>query len=238
MVTANIIQRVFLVNSSTGSGTGFTIEHNGTQYLISARHIFEPDWDYDVRNLKDRQEITISIYRDNEWVELNSIIYLSDNKDVDVIIFSLEKDLSPRHPISYDYKGLVQGQSMFFLGFPYGKFFPDKFNINSKFPIPFVKKAICSTLQISRNDGWVFYLDGHTNPGFSGGPIVFFDFESRGLKIAGVMRGCLPHEGQVPFEQVNEEGELERQTIIYDENSGIIIIQAFEEVRKILLKIK
>lgn len=35
----------------------------------------------------------------------------------------------------------------------------------------------------------VLYIDGFNNPGFSGGPIVFWDFGSRTYQIAGVVKG-------------------------------------------------
>ena len=35
----------------------------------------------------------------------------------------------------------------------------------------------------------VEYIDGFNNEGFSGGPIVYWDFDKRSYRIAGVVKG-------------------------------------------------
>ena len=64
----------------------------------------------------------------------------------------------------------MYGQDVYFLGFPYG-LHGDMSALSNDLPFPFVKKGIIS---LFHNDGVNrIYLDGHNNPGFSGGPVVF-----------------------------------------------------------------
>ena len=88
------------------------------------------------------------------------------------------------------------------MGFPYfGAIKSGCEEFNRGFPIPFVKKAIVSAI-----NNPVIYLDGHNNPGFSGGPLVFWDYAEKRRKIMGVISGYYPH--RIPGTD-------------YPENSGI-----------------
>ena len=39
MITTNVIQRTFFVKIGNMTGAAFTIDRNGRQYLVTARHI-------------------------------------------------------------------------------------------------------------------------------------------------------------------------------------------------------
>ena len=229
MITTNIIQRTFFLNYGDDLGSGFTIERHGRQYIISAKHVFE--------SVSDKEEVEISIFHDNSWKKLKCTAIVHPNEDVDVIIFSYEGQIGPTHPIQYLAGGLVVGQDTFFLGFPYGKYSPDDAKINNSFPFPFVKKGVCSALHFDKEkDSKLIYLDGHTNPGFSGGPVVFKDIQTGELKVCGIMRGYLPHEGKINTEYIDEEGNAESDYLLYDENSGIIVCQMISDAIDLLDK--
>jgi hypothetical protein len=61
-------------------------------------------------------------------------------------VLALNTLISPRHPMPPDSAGLVYGQDVFFLGFPYGWSAEVK-DLNRGFPLPFVKKAIVSNIR-------------------------------------------------------------------------------------------
>ena len=42
-----------------------------------------------------------------------------------------------------------------------------------QYPLPFVKRATVSAIILKKDAASTLYLDGHNNPGFSGGPVVF-----------------------------------------------------------------
>ena len=84
-------------------------------------------------------------------------------------------------------EGLIWGQDVYFLGFPYD-FVNNLDNLPGlERPIPFVKKACLSGFEA----GKIMLLDGHNNPGFSGGPICFKKIspQTTTMSIAGVISG-------------------------------------------------
>src|SRR5687768_16012965 len=99
MVTSNILQRTFYVKYEKYLGTAFTIELNDSQYLVSVNHTFP--------YLKSGEVINYAIFRNNKWEEMIGNIYTHDSKDVDIVLISLENDISPRHPIELSLKGVI-----------------------------------------------------------------------------------------------------------------------------------
>ena len=49
-------------------------------------------------------------------------------------------------------------------------------------PLAFMKKGIFSATT-NENGAVVFFLDGHNNPGFSGGPVVYRDLNQSGAPV-------------------------------------------------------
>src|SRR5260370_14130079 len=58
MVPSNILQRVFAVKIGSEQGTGFTIEVDGQQYLITAKHLL----------LSAPSSSVIEVWHDKNWV--------------------------------------------------------------------------------------------------------------------------------------------------------------------------
>jgi hypothetical protein len=81
---------------------------------------------------------------------------------------------------------------------------------------PLVKRATLSAIQ-PEEDVTILYLDGFNNPGFSGGPVVFYPPGSNMLHVAGVISGYRID----PLEVVDEERPDWRAVV--EANSGIIV---------------
>jgi hypothetical protein len=81
--------------------------------------------------------------------------------------------------------------------------------------MPFVKKAILSAMS-TENEVEHLFLDGHNNPGFSGGPVVFKTHGSNDLKVAAVISGYRYTEGPV-----FSDGSA--MPLVYRYNTGIIV---------------
>ena len=109
----------------------------------------------------------------------------------DIAILSPECQLSPAHPLVATTAGIILGQDIYFCGFPFG-LRCEVGDLNRDFPMPFVKKGILSAFASRDECPTRMYIDGHNNPGFSGGPLVFSDMNTRELKIAGVISGYRP----------------------------------------------
>jgi len=76
------------------------------------------------------------------------------------------------------------------------------------------------------------YIDGFNNPGFSGGPILFWSFNERAYRILGVVQGYREDTAKV---LVNGQ-HVDTQLLV---NSGILVgysiehaIQAIERDKK------
>ena len=220
MITGNIIQRVFYVKYEKYSGTAFTIEYNNRQYLISTTHTFP--------YITNGQDILFNIFHKNQWYDSESKIYIHKNKEVDICVISLERDISPRSPIYLTKENLVYGMNVYFLGFPYGKMMQAPDELNNGFPMPFIKKATLSTLMINRGELELFYLDGINNPGFSGGPCVMRNSKNE-IVVFGVIKGYLPNTiiFNSPLGPIN-----------YEENSGIIEVHSIKHLHEILQDIE
>ena len=177
MLTTNIIQRVLFVKFQNGVGTGFTLEKEGKQYLISAKHVFS--------GLTKTDEI--EIYNERKKKKLQVTPIFCSNDELDIIAFDIgDKKITPIHPIEIGMDGIQFAEDAYFLGFPYG-LSTDSGEINNKYPFPFVKKCIISSINFNNKQ---IYLDGHNNRGFSGGPVVVMRPGNK-IKVIGVVSGFL-----------------------------------------------
>ncbi len=200
MITSNVIHRVFRICYNGSEGTGFTIEVEGREYLITAKHVIES------LNGND----TIDIFSNGGWTPHQVTLVGHAPDDADISVLAAMHQLTPLGlPMQASTEGLTYGQDVYFLGFPYG--FTGRFIFQEGgYPLPFVKKAIVSLL-----DHKIVLLDGHNNPGFSGGPVVFTD-RSNNFKVAAVISGFQAVEEPVLIRGENSE-------FTYKYNTGIIV---------------
>ena len=186
VITTNILTRVFLIKYKASTGTAFTVEVDNRQYLITAKHV--------VKGISKNDNI--NIFHDGRWKDLRVTTLSCGNKETDILILVPPIQLSPAYDLIPSMGNLILAQDVYFLGFPY-MMFSDDSGINRKFPIPFIKKGICSSMGKWDGANTMIYIDGHNNPGFSGGPIVFQDLTTKKLKVGGVVSGYKNHPDPV-----------------------------------------
>lgn len=204
LTTTNILQRTFHISHGGATGSGFTVDVDGRQYLVTAKHV--------VQSIDG--PCTLKIFHDSVWKNCHVDLVGHGSGEVDITVLAPALQLSPTHPLHATAAGLAISQEVFFLGFPYG-LTTEVGKINDDFPIPFVKKGIVSAL--SFEDNKVIFLDGHNNPGFSGGPVVYqkaTDTEGD-MTVAGVVSGYLQTQEPV-YDPGNE------RTLSYSYNTGIV----------------
>ncbi len=175
MVTADVIQRTFHIKYNDAVATCFTIDVDNKQYIVTAKHVIEGFPDFGV----------IELFKDSVWIELPAKLVGHCSGSIDISVLALDRQISPSFPLEPTSSGLAYGQDVYFLGFPHmmrGEAYAD----NNGFPFPFVKKAIVSWIAYE-NGIQTCYLDGHNNPGFSGGPVVFERYGEEGLKVCAVI---------------------------------------------------
>ena len=176
MVTEHILTRVFALRFGLELVSGFTIELDERQYLITARHVL-PDL---------VSTGALEVLQNKNWVQLSFRRLQVEPKEVDIAVLVLDRKLTSAPPIRLGEKGTFLSQGVYFVGFPYGLSIAVH-AVNSGFPIPLVKHGIIAALHTGTL-GEPFLVDGINNPGFSGGPVVRDDRETTPT-IIGVVSG-------------------------------------------------
>ena len=217
MITNNVIYRVLKIRLGPITGTAFTIEHNGKQYLITAKHLVEPLG----------YPSSIEVYFQDSWLPLSmSLIGASDKADIAVLASATQLSVTFAFPATS--AGLMYGQDVYFVGFPYD-IVGDVGELNQGRPLPLVKKACLSAFTVGPSGEKILLLDAHNNQGFSGAPVVFREQTSTLLKVCGVVSGYFRRP-----EGVQLEGDAQEYSLWV--NSGIVvcsnIIHAIEEIEK------
>ena len=160
MLTTNVLQRTFHIKRCDSEGTAFAIERDSKQYLITARHVIE--------GIESGEEI--EIFHERQWKKLVINIVGVGVGPVDVAVLACPIQIAPPYSLEATCDGLLYGQPVFFLGFPFGLDSRGE-QINRGLPLPFVKAGIVSAVLFE--DSTKIYIDAHGNQGFSGGPVVF-----------------------------------------------------------------
>lgn len=161
-LTVNVLYRTFLIKWGTSTGTAFTIDHGDKQYLVTARHV--------VKGIQSGN--VIKIRHERKWKDLPvNVVGIGKGKDLDVAVLAGLELLSPAFSLVTSSEGIVYGQSVLFLGYPFGLELEGEISLNRGFPAPYVKAGILSAMP--EGDVTKLYLDAHNNEGFSGGPVVF-----------------------------------------------------------------
>ena len=222
LVPSEILQRVFYIKKGTVTGTCFLVSIDSNDYLITAKHLFPS-------TLENKSMVDIEILRNTGWVKLKPTYLIHSNPYIDVAVLDLKSNNLKNNFFDIGSKNYYLSQECFFLGFPFGLRIDDKEGkINNGYPLPFVKKAIVSSF-ISDSTGMTqFFLDGHNNIGFSGGPVVITNIETGSknkMRIIGIVSAYL-NENKIistPF------GDFKNS-----ENSGIVLSYAFDHVIEII----
>jgi len=206
LVTSNVLRRVFLIKYGDKFGSGFTIDVDNRQYLISAKHF--------LKEMKESDHI--EIFHNSQWEKLEVKRIDLRNPNIDILVLAPGAQLSPSLELQPSIGNMVVSQNVFFLGFPFGMRDEAK-ELNNYFPLPFVKKGIISAMAFDNKEEKILFVDGHNNIGFSGGPIVFFDLQDKKLKVAAVVSAYINE----PADIVGEKEKANALKAIT--NSGLLV---------------
>jgi S1-C subfamily serine protease len=209
-VSANVLKRVKRIVVGQSSGTAFTIEVDGLQYIVTAKHVVAA-----LTGGKGR----IKIYEDKDNKKEIAVDVLRCDDPVDIAVLVPTEQVTVNFSLPAQSKGAFISQDMFFVGFPFGDFGLTTHDGQSA--IGFVRKAVFSA-QENANGVTSMYLDGTNNPGFSGGPVVYMNYNDQqgGLTVAGVISGF-----RSDFAEVMKSEKVERQAITQDDLNKQLIRQ-------------
>lgn len=157
LVTMRMAHRVFLISYNDFSGTAFTMENSGRQFLITAKHV--------VQEFPDRDLLLVRHDGLDKSIHVTALKH--PDEEVDVIAFELPSDLSPRTEINFSRDKIITGQDVFVMGFPHDMA-TDWGDMNRKFPGPLFLKGIYS----GEYNGFCI-VDGFSDVGLSGAPVIF-----------------------------------------------------------------
>lgn len=185
-VTANVLLRTLWIKYGPETGTAFTIDVDGKQYLLTAKHL--------LHGAGDGSTVKIQIAKHKTWVDL-SVKVLCCADPIDIVVLVPPKQLTVTHPLTPVSNGVFMGQEVWFVGFPFSM--PAIFG-NTAGDIGIARRAMVAqfdtqpTIKATR-----FLLDGVNNPGFSGSPLVWGS--PTDLKVAAVISGVV--EQRLPVMQ-------------------------------------
>lgn len=216
MILTNILYRTFFIKAEQ-YGTAFTIEVEGAEYLVTARHLL----------ISNDSEPVIRIFRDNAWLDIQTKVVGHGRGEVDISVLQLSFRLTDMEfTVTPSIGEIVLGQDVYFLGYPY-KMWGDIGGIMDGLPCPFAKKGTLSSISITKPQ--VIYVDAINNEGFSGGPLFFYPAgKPNELRIAGVVS-----KFRVEYESVlDEEGNPTLMTVPY--NTGFLVAYSINHVLDII----
>lgn len=211
-VPFEMLTRTWMIRNTVTNkyGTGFVVEHKGLAYLVTARHMVEG---------LPTANASVEIWQDKMWKTIKTVKTLFPKSDeVDIAIFKLDEKIPKPYEVQLltNDSSMTFGQRVWFLGYPYQ--IGSQFASESKWGggSPFIKGGTLSAIDAHDQNAMVTYIDGFNNPGFSGGPIVFWDFKLRKYEIIAVVKGYKPEAAKI---EVNGQ-PVDTQLMV---NSGILI---------------
>lgn len=215
-VPVEILTRTWFIRVGNEGGTAFVLDRQNKVYLVTARHV--------VTGLPPTDG-TIQVWQSNEWRNYPIVRTLfPPSNDVDIAVLETKETIPQPYviqPNEGNSGGPAMGQQVWFLGYPFG--LGSQMAKGSKGPldvfsgkIPFIKRGTMSAIDSSDPEAVLLYIDGFNNPGFSGGPIVYWSFSDHKYELLGVVKGYREETAKV---QVNGT-DVDTNILV---NSGILI---------------
>jgi hypothetical protein len=208
MIPTNVIQRTFHIKYNGSTGTSFVIDIDNKQYFVTAKHVIE----------KLNGTESIEVYYQSAWQKVEATL-VGHSAHSDISVMSIPSIRNGIDIVIAESEQIIYGQDIYFLGFPYG-LQSDVGALNSHLPMPLVKKGIVSNF-LFENPRKVILLDGHNNPGFSGGPVIYKNVYDNSLRIAAIISGFR-------YEIINAEHQNNVIDIQIKTNTGIIVSYGIE----------
>jgi hypothetical protein len=178
-------------------GTAFNFDYEGKVYLVTARHVVVG---------VSASNATIQIFRSGNWVDLHPVKTLyPPTSDAEIAVFETDEKVTQPYTVTLPAggDGPTLGQQVWFLGYPRTG---TKILLGSHFSngdYPFTKRGLMPAIDATNINATVLYVDGFNNPGFSGGPILYWSFNAHQYKILGVIQGYEPDSAKVNGKQVD-----------------------------------
>jgi hypothetical protein len=197
--TNNVLSRMSIVKSNYGTGTAFSIDVDGREYWITAKHVLtgakRPPYGT-ITTKKATLQILDPAAKNERWIPVNFSV-LDVGKDIDIVVLAPPIPLlpNPLPSVKTTIAGVVLGGECEFLGFPSatGSAWSASFEEGKSYWMPYVKHCFISSLPGLATR--VLILDGLNNPGFSGGPVIYRTGSEQ--QIIGVISSIVTEPSEV-----------------------------------------
>jgi hypothetical protein len=210
-IPGSLIRRVLLIHTQGGGqGTAFTVDVNGRQYLITAKHM--------VTNMGSDGIVNVTrVTSKNGLVQIPyHMQFFRCDDPTDIAVLIPPEQLTAGAPIDWS-SGALLGTDAYFVGFPVEMTSRALNDYELGFPVPLVKKGVVSGADLSERTD-IFYLDGYNIFGFSGSPVVYRDSDGK-FKLLAVIAGFKPDYGPLLVPHEIAEAQVSPQ----DESAGLIL---------------
>lgn len=185
-------------------GTAFSLDVDGRQYLISARHV-----------VGDLADSTLKLHINKHWIDVPTTVVGVGRGEIDITVLAPLKRLSEDIELEPSL-ALMLGQDVYFAGYPL-KMHANAGELMYGRPLPFVKKGTLSAGWDPDDPVKRLYVDAINNEGFSGAPLVFQEHATGKLKVAAVVSKYKTEDEPV----IGKDGEETGMTVKY--NTGFLI---------------
>lgn len=186
--TNNVLTRMLMIESRYGRGSTFSIDVDGREYWITAKHILtgaeHPPYG-SIRSKSASLSVLNPGAEGEQWLQMNfSVIDAGD--DIDIAVLAPPRPLLENPlPSAATSAQVMLGGDCEFLGYPYGGGWRARWEDGRSFWMPYVKH--CTVSALFNGEPRVLILDGINNAGFSGGPVIYQTGPEQ--KIIGVVSG-------------------------------------------------
>jgi S1-C subfamily serine protease len=212
-VLGEILSRTVFIKlkGSNEGGSAFALDYKGKLYLVTARHVIEG---------VAKSDAIIEVRRSDKWEDHLTVRTLyPSSADADIAVFETNETAAQPFEIAPmgipTTAGVTFGQQVWFIGYPFGMS-----SVMAKgsaiAALPFMKRGSMSAIDASNPDAVVFYIDGFNDPGFSGGPVIYWEFTTHKYKVLSVVIGYKPDTAKM---MINGQ-QVDTNLLV---NSGILV---------------
>ena len=226
MSQLDVLSRTHLIRVPDGrTGTAFMLDIDGRQYIITAKHLVQESID------------PLHLFWGGKWqlLPVGLIGHCEGETDISVLYTNqnIPKTVYPEGGGLGIETDLKLGEDVLFYGFPHGMNTPLG---SGRGHVPLVKRGIVSGFfgaPLGSGEESLL-IDGHNNPGFSGGPVV--STRSRNYKAAGVIASYRYSYQKVYG--VDSSGQIDESEVIgyVAENTGVTLAHNIKPALDIIAK--